>query len=84
MGVVIATALIVGVYIIRNPNGIRFEAWPLMSETAAAAAAVLLGLSVRRQRQRRDRGFFALSAGMAALALLLLGAVAFVLSFNQI
>ncbi len=81
---VAGVAVAVGVYAIRNPNGIEFGAWPFVSEMVAVAAAAILGLSVRAQRIESNRALFALGCGAALVALLLLGLVALVLSFNQL
>jgi hypothetical protein len=85
LAVVITAAVAVGVYAVRDPNGIQFGApWPLVSEVVAAAVAVGLALSVQAQRRRMRPGLFAFEVGAALLALVILGAVAFVLSFNQL
>jgi hypothetical protein len=82
---VAGVAVAVGVYGFRNPNGIEFGApWPVVSETFAVVAAATLGLSVRAQRSQSNRALFALGCGTAIVALLMLGLVAFVLSFNQL
>jgi hypothetical protein len=82
---VAGVAVGVGVYAIRNPNGIEFGApWPVVSEMFAVAAAATLGLSVRVQRRQSNRALFALGCGGAIVALLMLGLVAFALSFNQV
>ena len=82
---VVAAAAAVGVYAIRNPNGIQFGAtWPVMAEMFAAVAAVTLGVSVWAQRSRSNRALFALACAAAIVALLMLGLVAFVLSFHQL
>jgi NO-binding membrane sensor protein with MHYT domain len=84
LGLVVAGAVVVGVYALRNPNHAQFGApWPLASELVAAVVAASLALAVQAQRRRARAGLFALEAGAAVVALVLLGAVAFVLSFNQ-
>jgi hypothetical protein len=81
---VAGVAVTVGAYAIRNPNGIEFGApWPVASEMFAVVAAATLGLSVRAQRSQSNRPLFALGCGTAIVALLMLGFVAFVLSFNR-
>ena len=80
---VAGVAVAVGVYAIRNPNGIEFAPWPVVSEMFALAAAATLGLSVRVQRPESNRALFALGCGGAIVALLMLGLVTFALSFNQ-
>ena len=82
---VAGVAVAVGVYAIRNPNGIEFGApWPVVSEMFAVVAAATLGFSVRAQRSESNRALFALGCGAAFVALLMLGLVALVLSFNQL
>jgi hypothetical protein len=82
---VVGVAVAVGVYAIRNPNGIEFGSpLPAVSEMFAVVAAITLGLSVRAHRRQSNRTLFALGCGEAIVALLLLGLVAFVLSFNQL
>jgi riboflavin transporter FmnP len=84
LGIVAGVAMAVGVYAIRNPNGIEFGApWPVASEVFALVAVATLGLSVRAQRSQSNRALFAFGCGAAIVALLMLGLVAFVLSFNQ-
>jgi hypothetical protein len=82
--VVAGVAVAVGVYAIRNPNGIESGApWPAASEVFAIVAVATLVLSVRVQRSQSNRTLFAFGCGAAIVALLMLGFVAFVLSFNQ-
>jgi hypothetical protein len=82
---VAGVAVGVGVYAIRNPNGIEFGTpWPVVSEMLAVVAATTLGMSVQAQRTQSNRALFALGCGAAIVALLMLGLVAFVLSFNQL
>jgi uncharacterized membrane protein YoaK (UPF0700 family) len=80
---VVGVGVAVGVYAIRNPNRIEFAPWPVVSEVFAAAAAATLGLSVRAQRRQPNSALFAFGCAAAILALLMLGLVAFVLSFNE-
>ncbi len=81
---VAGVAVAVGIYAIRNPKGVEFGApWPVASEMFAVAAAATLGLSVRAQRSQSHRALFALGCAGAIVALLMLGFVAFALSFNQ-
>jgi hypothetical protein len=83
--VVVLAGILVGAYAIRNPNGIQLgAAWPLAAVIAAGAAAIALGHGVNAQRLRPNRALFAFDVGAAVVALLLLGTVAFVLSFNQL
>jgi hypothetical protein len=85
LGLVVAAAVIVGAYALHNPNHVRFAApWPLVSGLVAAAVAATLALGVHAQRRRARPGLFAVEAGAAVLALVMLGAVAFALSFNQL
>lgn len=85
LGVVATAAVVVGVHALRDPNGIRFGApWPLAAEMVAAVVAASLGLRLREQRRRTRAGLFAFEVGAAAVALLMLGAVAFALGFNQL
>jgi hypothetical protein len=77
-------AVAVDVYAIRNPNGIDFGPWPMASEVVAVAAALTLGLGVSGQRHQANRALAAFGFGGAMVALLLLGMVAIVLSFNQL
>ena len=81
---VAGVAVSVGAYAIRNPNGIEFGApWPAVSEMFAVAATATLGLSVRTQRSQSNRALFGLGCGAVIVALVMLGFVAFALSFNQ-
>lgn len=80
---VVGVAVAVGVYAIRNPNGIDFGPWPMASEVVAVVAALTLGLGVRGQRHQANRALAAFGFGAAIVALLMLGLVALVLSFNQ-
>jgi NO-binding membrane sensor protein with MHYT domain len=82
--VVVGVAAAVGVYALRNPNGIEFGPWPMASEVAAVVAALTLGLEVRAQRRQSRRTLAAVGFGAAMVALLMLGMVALVLSFNQL
>jgi NO-binding membrane sensor protein with MHYT domain len=85
LGLVVSVAFIVGVYAIRNPNRIQFGGpLPALSELVAGGVAVALAVGVRSQRRRGRPALFVADAGAAAVALLLLGFVAFVLSFNQL
>ena len=68
----------------RNPNGIEFGPWPMASEVVAVVAAVTLSLGVRAQGRQPNRITAAVGFGAAMVALLMLGMVAFVLSFNQL
>jgi hypothetical protein len=82
--VVVAVAVAVGVYAIRNPNGIEFGPWPIASEVVAVVAALALGLGARAQAHQPNQALAAFGFGAAMVALLMLGMVAFVLSFNQL
>jgi hypothetical protein len=84
LGLVVTAAVLVGLYAIGNPNHIDFGPWPVVSEMVAAGAAAALAFGVQAQRQRMRLGLFAFDAGAALVALLMLAAVAFVLSFNQL
>jgi NO-binding membrane sensor protein with MHYT domain len=85
LSLVLSVAVIIGVYALRNPNHIEFGApWPVVSELVAAGVAASLALGVRTQRRRMRLWLFAFDAGAALVALLMLGAVAFGLSFNQL
>ena len=84
LGIVVGVAVAVAVYAIRNPNGIEFGPWPMASEVVAVVAAVTLGLGVRAQGRQPNRIMAAVGFGAAMVALLMLGMVAFVLSFNQL
>ncbi len=81
---VVGVAVAVGFYAIRNPNGIDFGPWPVASEVVAVVAALTLGLGVGRQRHQANRALAAFGVSAAMVALLMLGMVAFVLSFNQL
>jgi NO-binding membrane sensor protein with MHYT domain len=82
---VAVVAVAVGVYAIRNPNRIEYPtSWTVVSEMVAIVAGATLGLSVRRQRTQSNRALFALGCGAAIVALLMLGLVALLLSFNQL
>jgi NO-binding membrane sensor protein with MHYT domain len=81
---VVGVGVIVAVYAIRNPNGIDFGPWPAAAEVVAVVAALTLGLGVREQSQHANRALAAFGFGAALVALLMLGMVAFVLSFNQL
>ena len=81
---VVGVAVTVAVYAIRNPNGIDFGPWPMASEVVAVVAALTLGLGVRGQRHQANRAVAAVGFGAAMIALVMLGMVAFVLSFNQL
>lgn len=81
---VVGVALAVAVYAIRNPNGIDFGPWPMASEVVAVVAALFLGLGVRGQRHQANRALAAFGFGAGMVALVMLGMVAFVLSFNQL
>ena len=81
---VIGVAVAVGVYAIRNPNGIEFGPWPMASEVVAVVAALTLGLGIRAQKHQLNRALAAFGFGAAMVAFLMLGMVAFVLSFNQL
>jgi hypothetical protein len=59
-------------------------AWPLAAELVAVAAGIALGHGIHTQRRRTSQALFAFDAGAALVALLLLAAVALVLSFNQL
>jgi hypothetical protein len=80
---VVGVAVAVGVYAIRNPNGIDFGPWPMASEVVAMVAALTLGLGVRGQRHQANGALAAFGLGAAMVASLMLGLVALVLSFNQ-
>ena len=85
LGLVVSVAVIVGVYAIRNPNGIQFGApLPALSELVAVGVAAALAVGVQSQRRRGRPALLVADAVAAAVALLLLGFVAFVLSFNQL
>ena len=81
---VVGVAVAVAIYAIRNPNGIDFEPWPMASEVVAVVAALTLGLGVRGQRHQANRALAAFGFGAAMVALVMLGMVAFALSFNQL
>lgn len=81
---VVAAALLVGVYANRNPNGIQFGApWPAASEMFAAVTAATLAFSVWAQRRESSLALFALGCGLALIALLMLGFVALGLSIKE-
>ena len=81
---VVAAGAIVGAYAIVNPNAIQFGApWPVASEILAAVAAIILGLGIGAQRRGAGRAVLALGIAVATIALVMLGFVAFALSFNQ-
>jgi NO-binding membrane sensor protein with MHYT domain len=85
LSLVVGVAVIVGVYALRNPNHIEFSApWQVVSELVAAGVAASLALGVRKQRRRMRLWLFAFDAGAALVALLMLGAIAFALSLNQL
>jgi NO-binding membrane sensor protein with MHYT domain len=85
LALVVAAAVAVGVDAVSDPNGIQFGApWPLLSELVAVAVAACLALGVQAQQRRMRPGLFAFDVGAALVGLLMLGAVAFVLSFNQL
>ena len=84
IGLVLAVAIVVGDYAARNPNHITFGGWPVLSETAAAGAVVILARSGAANRRRPNVALFALGAVAATISVLLLGMVALVLSFNQL
>lgn len=81
---VVGVAVAVGVYAIQNPNGIDFGPWPMASEVVAVVAALTLALGGSGQRHQANRALAAIGFGAAMVALLMLGMVAFVLSFNQL
>lgn len=56
----------------------------MASEVVAVVAALTLGLGVRGQRHQANRALAAFGFGVAMVALVMLGMVAFVLSFNQL
>jgi len=70
---VVGVAAAVGVYAIRNPNGIEFGPWPVASEVVAVVAALTLGAAVRAQRRSTQPSLTAFGFGSAIVALLLLG-----------
>jgi NO-binding membrane sensor protein with MHYT domain len=84
LGLVVSVAVVVGAYALHNPNHIEFAPWPVVSELVAAGVAASLAFGVQAQRRRVRFGLFAFDVGAALVALLMLGAVAFVLSFNQL
>ena len=84
LGVLAITAAAVGVYAVRNPNGIQMGGVPAGSETVAALAAGVLVVGLATNRRRRDGGLLAAGMLLAGVAVALLGYVAFVLSFNQL
>ena len=84
LAAVAVAGILVGAYAVRNPNGIQFGAWPPAAELVAVAAALALGHGIHAQRRRTSHALFAFDLGAALLALVLLGAVALVLSFNQL
>ena len=85
LGLVVVVAVVVGAYALRNPNHIEFGVpWPAVSELVAAAVAASLAFGVREQRRHMRIDLFAFGAAAAIVALLMLGAVAFVLSFNRL
>jgi hypothetical protein len=84
LGLVVAAGVLVGVYALRDPNNVQFGApWPLAAELVAAVVAGSLAVGVHEQRRRTRPGLFAFEIVAALVALLMLGAVAFALSFNQ-
>lgn len=84
-GLVVTAAVAVAADAVRNPNHIQFGApWPVAAELVAVVVAASLALGASAQRRQRRVGLFALEVGAALVALLLLGGVAFVLSFNQL
>ena len=82
--VVVLVGVVVGAYAVYNPNHIQFGAWPAVAELVAAATGFALGYGVHAQQRRADRTLFTFGVSAAAVSLFLLGAVAFVLSFNQL
>ena len=82
LAAVAVVAILVGAYAVWNPNGIAFgAAWPLAAELMAGIA---LGHGIYTQRRRTSQTLSAFDVGAALVALLLLAAVALVLSFNQL
>jgi NO-binding membrane sensor protein with MHYT domain len=85
LGLVVSAGVAVGGYALSNPNHTQFGApWPLASELVAAVVAGSLALGIHEQRRRPRPRLFAFEIGAAIVALLMLGAVAFALSFNQL
>jgi NO-binding membrane sensor protein with MHYT domain len=85
LGLVVAAGVLVGVYALSDPKDVRFGApWPLASELVAAVLAGTLALGIHEQRRRMRRDLFAFEIAAALVALVMLGAVAFALSFNQL
>ena len=82
--VVILAGVLVGAYAVHNPNHIQIGAWAPFAELVAVATGVGLGYGVHAQQRRADWTLFTFGVGAAAVSLFLLGAVAFVLSFNQL
>lgn len=82
--VVILAGVLVGAYAVHNPNHIQMGAWPPVAELVAVATGFALGYGVHAQQRHADWTLFTFGVGAAAVSLFLLGAVAFVLSFNQL
>ena len=84
LGVLAITAVAVGAYAVRNPNGIQMGAAPAASEIIVALAAGVLVVGLATNRRGSDAGLFAVGMVLAGVAVALLAYVAFVLSFNQL
>lgn len=78
---VVGVALAVGVYAIRDPNGMNLAG--RLGADCGRCRAVLLGLGIRAQRREARRALFVAGLGAGAVALMMLGTVALLLSFNQ-
>jgi hypothetical protein len=84
IGVLVAAAAMVGIYDIANPNGIQFGSpLPVTAELASLVAAGITTLGVWFARDRREWAPLVVGVVLCVLALMLLGFVAFALSFNQ-
>ena len=81
---VVGVALAVGVYAIRDPNGMNLGCpGGRLGADCGRCRAVLLGLGIRAQRREARRALFVAGLGAGAVALMMLGTVALLLSFNQ-
>lgn len=83
MCLVIGVAVVVGLYAMGNPNGVRFSApWPVLAEVLAAAAVITLGFVGHARPGRGGWALFAAGVVLAILAVAALGWVGFALSVN--
>ena len=84
LGVLAITAAAVGVYAVRNPNGIQMGAAPgRLGGRRGAGRRCARGRAGGEPAEERWR-LFAVGMVLAGVAVALLGYVAFVLSFNQL